>query len=79
MDTMHTFLYSDLGGAGLWLPLCRSLLVLFHTPYLIYDISYLEDLNHGPTTLTLIMVCGGWCVAGIKSSESLRGSQSRVS
>jgi hypothetical protein len=34
-ETMHTFLHSDLGGAGLWLPLCRRLLVLLHAPNLI--------------------------------------------
>jgi hypothetical protein len=35
MDAMHTFLHSDLGGAGLWLPLRHRLLVLLHAPYLI--------------------------------------------
>ena len=72
MDSMHTFLHSDLRGAGLWLPLCRCLLVLLHAPYLIYDISSLEYLDHGLVALTLIMVCGG------NKIESLRGSQSRV-
>jgi hypothetical protein len=69
---MHTFLHSNLGGAGLWLPLCRRLLVLLHAPYLIYDISSLEDLDHGPATLTLIMVCGG------NKIESMRGSHWQV-
>ena len=45
MGTMHTFLHSNLGGAGLWLPLCRRLLVLLHAPYLIKDISSSKDLN----------------------------------
>ena len=71
-DTIHTFLHSDLGGAGFWLLLCRGLLVLLHAPYLIYYISFLEDLNLGLAELTLIMV------GGRNKVESLRGSQSRV-
>jgi hypothetical protein len=77
MNTVHTFLHSDLCGAGLWLLLCRGLFVLLHAPYLIFNISYLECLNRGSTMLTLIMVVVVWVVAGIKTSESMRGS-SRV-
>lgn len=73
LDTVHTFLHSNLGGAGLWLPLCCRLLVLLHAPYLFKDISSLEDMNHGSATLTLIMVCGE------DKIESMRGSTARVS
>ena len=69
MDAMHTLLHSDLSGAGLRLPLCRRLFVLLHAPYLIWEISSFEHLDHGHAMLTLIMVCGGKCVAGIKPSQ----------
>ena len=47
-DSMHTFLHSNLGGAGLGLPLCRCLLILLHAPNLIQGVSHLEGLTHRP-------------------------------
>ena len=48
MDSMHTFLHSNLGGAGLRLPLCRCLLILLHAPNLIRGVGHLEGLTHKP-------------------------------
>lgn len=38
-STLRTFLYSNLGGTCLRLPLCGRILVFLHTPYLLHSIG----------------------------------------
>jgi hypothetical protein len=45
---MHTFLHSNLSGAGLGLPLCCRLLILLHAPNLIRGVNPLKGLAYKP-------------------------------